>query len=140
MESNDNSHSSTLGYKRNKSNQYSLHFLLLRQANQRRETAKVVAESAPEASPELSSSLAATGPLSSLSSSPPAPASPSLPALAPSPSSMSPSPPSAAEAARAPAVQPVTIPRTNPVEDVHARHVEVHERIVGQIFLLDQGV
>jgi hypothetical protein len=43
MESNDNSHSSTLGYKRNKSNQYSLHFLLLRQANQRRENAKVVA-------------------------------------------------------------------------------------------------
>ena len=84
------------------------------------ETAKVVAESAPEASPALSSSLAATGPLSSLSSSPPAPASPSLPALAPSPSSMSPSPPSAAAAARAPAVQPVTIPRTNQVEDVHA--------------------
>ena len=84
------------------------------------ETAKVVAESAPEASPALSSSLAATGPLSSLSSSPPAPASPSLPALAPSPSSMSPSPPSAAASARAPAVQPVTIPRTNQVEDVHA--------------------
>ena len=84
------------------------------------ETAKVGAESAPEASPALSSSLAATGPLSSLSSSPPAPASPSLPALAPSPSSMSPSPPSAAASARVPAVQPVTIPRTNQVEDVHA--------------------
>jgi hypothetical protein len=98
------------------------------------ETAGVVAESAPEASPALSSSLAAPGTLSSLSSSPPAPASPSLPALAPSPSSMLPSPPSAAASARAPAVQPVTIPRTNQVEDVHARHVKVHERIVGQIF------
>ena len=46
------------------------------------ETAGVVAESAPEASPALSSSLAAPGTLSSLSSSPPAPASPSLPAFA----------------------------------------------------------
>ncbi len=36
----------------------------------------VVAESAPETSPALSSSLAAQGPLSSLSSSPPASASP----------------------------------------------------------------
>jgi hypothetical protein len=33
-----------------------------------------------------------------------------------------------------------TIPRTNPVEDVPARHVEVDKLIVGQIFLLDQGV
>ncbi len=33
-----------------------------------------------------------------------------------------------------------TIPRTNPVEDVHARHVEMDKLIVGQIFLLDQGV
>ena len=98
------------------------------------ETAGVVVESAPEASPALSSS--APGTLSSLSSSPPAPASPSLP----SPSSMSPSPPSAAASARAPAVQPVTIPRTNQVEDVQARHAKVHERIVGQIFLLNQGV
>ncbi len=102
---------------------------------------RVFAESAPEASPASSSSLAAPGPLSSMSSSPPAPASPSQP---PSPSSMSLSPPSAAAralaAARAPAVKPVTIPRTNPVEDLHTRHVKVHERIVGQIFLLDQGV
>ncbi len=98
----------------------------------------VFAESAPKASPASSSSLAAPGPLSSLSSSPPAPASPSQPAPAPSPSSKSLYPPSAA--ARAPAVQPVTILGTNPVKDVHARHVKVHERIVGQIFLLDQGV
>jgi hypothetical protein len=41
---------------------------------------------------------------------------------------------------RAPAFKPVTIPRTNPVEVVHARHVKVHERIVGQIFLLYQAV
>jgi hypothetical protein len=34
----------------------------------------------------------------------------------------------------------VTIPITNPVEDVHARHIKVHERIVGQVFLLDQDV
>ena len=33
-----------------------------------------------------------------------------------------------------------TIPRTNPVEDVPARHVEMDKLIVGQIFLLDQGV
>jgi hypothetical protein len=95
---------------------------------------------APEASPALSSSLGAPCPLSSLSSSPPAPASPLQPVPAPSPSSMSPSPPSAAAAARAPAVMLVTIPRTNPVEEVHARHVKVPEQIVGQIFLLDQGV
>jgi hypothetical protein len=106
----------------------------------------VVAESAQEASQASSSSLAAPGPLSSLSSSPPAPASPSQPAPAPSPSSMSLPQYSAealapaAAAARAPAVQLVTIPRTNPVEDVPARHVKVHERIVGQIFLLDLGV
>ncbi len=86
----------------------------------------VVAQSAPEASPALSSSLVALGPLSSLSFSPPAPASPSLPALAPSPSLMSQSLPSAA-AVHSQAVQPITIPRTTPVEDVHARHVKVHE-------------
>jgi hypothetical protein len=98
----------------------------------------VFAESAQEASPASSSPLAAPGPLLSLSSSLQVPASPSQPAPAPLPSLMSPSPPSAA--ASAPAVQQITIPRINPVEDVHARHVKVHEWIVGQIFLLDQGV
>ena len=43
MESNDNSHSSTLGCKHNMNNRYSLHFLLPLQANQRRENAKVAA-------------------------------------------------------------------------------------------------
>ena len=43
MESNDNSHSSTLGCKHDKSSRYSLHFLLPLQANQRRENAKVAA-------------------------------------------------------------------------------------------------
>jgi hypothetical protein len=30
--------------------------------------------------------------------------------------------------------------RTKPEEDVHARHIKVHEWIAGQVFLLDQDV
>ncbi len=98
----------------------------------------VVAESAPEASPASSSSLAAPGPLSSLSSS-------AIPRCRrrrrPRCRRQRPCRPRCRRRRlRRRRARRRKIPRTNPVEDVHARHVKVHKRIVGQIFLLDQCV